>query len=176
MHSTRSILGLLAVLLAIIPATTAQSCSSSTQAFGSSSNYGGAGQCIPTGYFQAQDLGQTTTAALTTQCRAQCVAFGAQCQGFAGELMKAADSSLTTGQCFFYTSLPAKPATCANYPSIILAETKDNTPKCLSSSASVATSFCSSYLKLGTVTSYTTTVTPLKYVFRFRIELFLTQT
>jgi hypothetical protein len=153
-------------LAAVASAVTA--CSTSVQAYESITSFAKANSCVPDGYFQAQDLGQNTAYGPTTQstlietCEAQCTSYGSKCVAYVGELQKAADSNLYTGQCFYYSSTPSGPVTCANHPTIILAEHKDNSLPCLKSSASAsqATAFCSSYLAFGTVTSYTKTVTP----------------
>src|ERR1700753_3161497 len=60
--------------------------------------------CVPSGYFQAQDLGNTNPSDLVTRCEAQCTAYGSACFSYVGELWKGADSNLYSGQCFYYAA------------------------------------------------------------------------
>jgi hypothetical protein len=114
--------------------------------------------CVPVGFYQAQDLGHTNTTDLITRCEAQCTSVGS-CVAYVGQLQKAGDSTLYTGQCYYYSTVPTAPVACADHPTILLAKRKDNVPACFASSTAAATSFCSSYLSIGTVTSYTLTLT-----------------
>jgi hypothetical protein len=145
----------------------AQSCSPDAPAFNPApSAYSQPHTCIPSGYFQAVDVGQTTAASLISLCASKCTDYGSQCGGFAGSLWKAADSNLMTGQCYFYGTLPASPVTCADGPTSLVAQIKDTSLKCLTSSKSAATVFCSSYLSISTKTVYTATTTPTTVITR----------
>ncbi|KAL2060813.1 hypothetical protein VTL71DRAFT_8865 [Oculimacula yallundae] len=115
--------------------------------------------CVPSGYFQAQDLGRTKQADMISRCEAQCTSYS-RCEAWVGQLNKAADSNLYSGSCFYYSSPPNGPRQCADRPTALLAEQKDRTYPCLTCSAKAATAFCSSYLGISPVTVYTGTFTP----------------
>src|ERR1700712_5729282 len=59
--------------------------------------------CVPGGYFQAQDLGNTSPIGLKTRCESQCTSFGSRCAAYVGQL-QTAPNGLSTGQCFYYPS------------------------------------------------------------------------
>jgi hypothetical protein len=116
--------------------------------------------CVPLGYYQAQDLGEITPTDLVSTCESACTAMS-NCEAIVGELWAAADSNLYTGQCFYYSTVPKAPRVCADHPTILIGDFKDHSLSCFSSHLGAATAFCSSYLSIGTITSYTSTFTPL---------------
>jgi hypothetical protein len=150
--------------LANICTTSGSSCSASTQQFNSIASFASPKHCVPLGYFQATDYGTVTPQSLACKCEAQCKSYGSKCTAYVGELWKAADSNLYTGQCFYFSTAPTAPRACADAPTTIFAEKKDNSLSCLISNKSAATAYCSSYLSIGTATKYTSTKTPTKYV------------
>jgi hypothetical protein len=149
---------LAAPLLLTFTIPVAATCSSTPQQYNAIPNF--TAGCIPSGYFQAQDLGNTSPTDMTTRCEQACTTnqFGPSCEAWVGELWKAADSGLYSGQCFYYgpSSVPTAPQQCADHPTELIAERKDHSLQCFQSSASAATAFCSRF------------VAP--FVFRFRVR------
>jgi hypothetical protein len=139
------------------------SCASSGQ-YNAIPSFVGAAGCAPLDSFWLQIVpGTVTQAQLVSTCEAQCTSYGASCQAFVGLLESVPFTNLYIGQCLYYKTPPTRPLSCPIKPSIIVAESKDSSLQCFSSSASAsaATAYCSSYLSIGTVTSYTSTYTPL---------------
>jgi hypothetical protein len=156
-------------LASALPLTAAapSGCSASTQLYNNITGFPEyAKGCIPSGYYQATDLGQTSPTAAQKRCETLCTSYGSECKGFLAQINKAADSGLYSGTCFFYTTaaLPTKLATCADKPYLVLGEIKDATLSCFHASSTAASSFCSSYLGVSVHTTYTRTTTPVKTV------------